>query len=422
MVLAKKAARGKGAAGKSTGIRRRPTADGSAPDAPAPAPRPALSVGQLTSHIGNKQARGAMYAKLKHKAAVRLSVEREQRRANERIPLATAGLAHPQPTPPRTPTPRLPPQKEKGAARRARQEADAAAASAGLPVVPRSHKQRTIESAREADPTTPAPGDEDAAAAAAHDEFSPYFSGARPPRLMLTTTASPKARTFALLADILEVLPAATYYRRGGASMARLAAAAAKREFTHLLVLNEGPRGADSLLVAHLPCGPTARFRLTSVRLARNIPGHGRAVAGVSPELVLAGFTTRLGARVGRLLASLFPPAPAFKARQVATFHAQRDFIFFRHHRYIFEADAAKAKRQAGVREAAVTAAGGDGAAVRDALPPGVCARLQELGPRFTLRLSALYKGLLAGPGAETEWVATRAAKGAGANRRRFVL
>ena len=240
---------------------------------------------------------------------------------------------------------------------------------------------------------------------------------------MLTTTPSPKARTFALLADVLEFLPAATYYRRGGASMARLAAGAAEKGFTHLLVLNEGPRGADSLLVAHLPCGPTARFRLTSIRLARTIPGHGRAAAGVAPELVLAGFTTRLGTRVGRLLASLFPPVPAFRARQVATFHAQRDFIFFRHHRYVFEADAAKAKRQAAVREANVTAAGGDGAAaVKDALPPGVCARLQELGPRFTLRLSALYKGLLAGPGAETEWVATRAAKGAGANRRRFVL
>lgn len=239
---------------------------------------------------------------------------------------------------------------------------------------------------------------------------------------MLTTTASPKKRTFALLADLLEVLPAATYYRRGGTALARLADAASKKEFTHLLVLNEGVRGADSLLVAHLPAGPTARFRMTSIRLARTIPGHGRGVAGVAPELVLAGFTTRLGARVGRLLASLFPPAPAFKARQVATFHAQRDFIFFRHHRYVFEADAKRAKRQAGVRAAAVEAAGGDGGAVAEALAPGVAARLQELGPRFTLRLGALYKGLLAGPGAETEWVAMRSAKGAVANRRRFVL
>jgi ribosome production factor 1 len=306
------------------------------------------------------------------------------------------------------------PQKEKGAARRARQAADADALRAGLTPAP-VRPQRTIESAREADPTTPAPGDEDAAAAAAHDEFSAYFSGDRPPRLMLTTTSSPKARTFALIADLLEVLPAATYYRRGGHALARVADAAAKKDFTHLLVLNEGPSGVDSLLVAHLPAGPTAWFRMTSIRLARSIPGHGRAVAGTAPELVLAGFGTRLGSRVGRLLASMFPPVPAFRARQVATFHAQRDFIFFRHHRYIFE-QKKKGKGGGG-------AAGANAPSAQD--PPhaqGVTARLQELGPRFTLRLSALYKGLLAGPGAETEWVATRAAKGAGANRRRFVL
>ena len=44
-------------------------AGGDGAGAPAPA-APALSVGQRTSHIANKQARGEMYAKLKHKAAV----------------------------------------------------------------------------------------------------------------------------------------------------------------------------------------------------------------------------------------------------------------------------------------------------------------------------------------------------------------
>ena len=59
-------------AGKGRGIRTRAAAEGPAAAAPSPAapPRPSPSVGQLTSHIGNKQARGAVYAKLKHKAAV----------------------------------------------------------------------------------------------------------------------------------------------------------------------------------------------------------------------------------------------------------------------------------------------------------------------------------------------------------------
>ncbi|KAE9615329.1 putative anticodon-binding, Brix domain-containing protein [Lupinus albus] len=48
-------------------------------------------------------------------------------------------------------------------------------------------------------------------------------------------------------------------------------------------------------------------------------------------------FTTRLGHPVGRLIQSLFPQDPEFKGRRVVTFHNQRDFIFFRHHWYIFE-------------------------------------------------------------------------------------
>jgi len=33
----------------------------------------------------------------------------------------------------------------------------------------------------------------------------------------------------------------------------------------------------------------------------------------------------------------VFPQKPEFQGRRVVTFHNQRDFIFFRHHRYIFE-------------------------------------------------------------------------------------
>jgi hypothetical protein len=57
--------------------------------------------------------------------------------------------------------------------------------------------------------------------------------------------------------------------------------------------------------------------------------GHGRA-ARAKPELVLNNFGTRLGHRAGRMLASLFHQDPQFRSRQVATFHNQRDFIFFR--------------------------------------------------------------------------------------------
>lgn len=62
------------------------------------------------------------------------------------------------------------------------------------------------------------------------------------------------------------------------------------------------------------------------------LQNHGNPTSH-KPELVLNNFTTRLGHRVGRLIQSLFPQDPEFHGRRVVTFHNQRDFIFFRHHR-----------------------------------------------------------------------------------------
>ena len=74
------------------------------------------------------------------------------------------------------------------------------------------------------------------------------------------------------------------------------------------------------------------------------------------------GFVTRLGHTVGRLFQTLFPPMPEFQGRQVVTLHNQRDFLFFRRHRYAFRS----------VEKV----------------------QLQEIGPRFTLKLRSLKKGL----------------------------
>jgi ribosome production factor 1 len=63
--------------------------------------------------------------------------------------------------------------------------------------------------------------------------------------------------------------------------------------------------------------------------MAWHAQGHGRP-SSHRPELMLNNFTTRLGHRLGRMFASVFCQDPTFRGRRVATFHCQRDFIFFR--------------------------------------------------------------------------------------------
>jgi ribosome production factor 1 len=110
----------------------------------------------------------------------------------------------------------------------------------------------------------------------------------------------------------------------------------------------------------------------------KEISGHGLLNAH-APELILNNFDSRLGHTVGRMFACLFPKVPEFAGRQVCTLHNQRDFIFFRRHRYIF---ADKSGEAGGKR-----------------------CRLQEIGPRFTLKLEALQKGTFDTKFGEYEWL-----------------
>lgn len=125
--------------------------------------------------------------------------------------------------------------------------------------------------------------------------------------------------------------------------------------------------------MSHLPEGPTATFRVSGVKLRQDIFHHGNPTTH-NPELIMNNFDTMTGHRIGRMLASLFPQVPQFVGRTVITFHNQRDFVFFRHHRYEFNEDGSRAN-------------------------------LQEIGPRFTLKLHALQLGTLDSKFGEYEFI-----------------
>lgn len=138
------------------------------------------------------------------------------------------------------------------------------------------------------------------------------------------------------------VFPSAVFHKREGHALKKIIEHATEQGFTDVVVINEDNKLINGMIVSHLPDGPTAMFKLSSVVLNQDIKGHGRPTEH-KPELVLNNFSTRLGCRVGRMFGSLFCQDPNFRGRRVVTFHNQRDFIFFRHHRYVFE-EAEKTK------------------------------------------------------------------------------
>ena len=166
------------------------------------------------------------------------------------------------------------------------------------------------------------------------DEFSSLLKQEHVPKILITTCRFNSTRGPEFISDLLSVIPNAHYYKRGTYDIKKIVEYA-KKDFTSLIVVHTNRREPDALLVIGLPDGPTAHFKLTKLVLRKNIENHGNPTSH-KPELVLNNFTTQLGHRIGRLIQSLFPQDPNFRGPRVVTFHNQRDFIFFRHHRYIF--------------------------------------------------------------------------------------
>ncbi|KAJ7098767.1 anticodon-binding protein [Mycena belliarum] len=235
---------------------------------------------------------------------------------------------------------------------------------------------RTLDNMREFDPSfltadpsaSASTSAQESAADLASDPFASYFSSADdpsvPPKILVTTGPKATKATYDFCDELVGVFPGAEFIRRKkgkGFEVGRIAGWAAGRGYKHMCVVNEDSKKPNAVTLIHLPDGPTAYFKLTSVQLTKEIYGHARATPH-DPELVLNNFVTRLGHAVGRMFQTLFPPLPEFQGRQVVTLHNQRDFLFFRRHRYAFRS------------------------------PEKVA--LQEIGPRFTLKLRSLRKGI----------------------------
>ncbi|CAI2374332.1 unnamed protein product [Moneuplotes crassus] len=219
----------------------------------------------------------------------------------------------------------------------------------------------TIETMRVYEETFIAEADEEIEADENIDEFNEYFKEKTTPKICMVTNRRPSRGVFQFLKELKTVIPNLHYYERKNFKLKDIIEFAKNREYTDVMIIYEKRGEPHTMILSHLPKGPTATFRISGIKLNHQIANHGNAVETM-PELILNNFDTRLGHRIGRMLAALFPQRPNFKGRQVVTLHNQRDFIFCRHHRYEF-------------------------------VKNGQRANLQELGPRFTLKLKTLQHG-----------------------------
>ncbi|CAD7948563.1 unnamed protein product [Amoebophrya sp. A25] len=229
---------------------------------------------------------------------------------------------------------------KKAEVRKGRKEAEEKGEDPEALGFPARQEPNTIEKLREADETV-VPVDEELDMEIdqdeAQDEFSAHFNHQTTPKIMLTTNLKPSKRMFDFLKELVEVIPNTKYYKRKGLGLKQIIEYAKKRDFTMLFVVTEKAKTPNGLYICNLPCGPTSFWKLTKLKLGQEMRKGTGCNSEHAPELLLNNFTTRLGRRVARQLATCFPQRPDFQGRRSVCFHNQRDFVFFRHYRYEFK-------------------------------------------------------------------------------------
>lgn len=228
-------------------------------------------------------------------------------------------------------------------------------------------------------------------------KFPSLFSTEPPPtpKILITTSLNSTLHEEAGL--LTEFFPNSVYIRRSAHryghkfSVREISKFASNRNYTAVVVVEEDQKRVSGMTIVHLPIGPTFHFSVSNWIEGKKLPGHGNPT-GHWPELILNNFRTPLGLLSAHLFRTLFPPQPDIIGRQVVTLHNQRDYIFVRRHRYVF-----REKRE--TEKSVVDADGNEIKGVED-----IRAGLQELGPRFTLKLRRIDKGIQRRSGQEWEW------------------
>eukprot|EP01119_Soliformovum_irregulare_P022798 TRINITY_DN7862_c0_g1_i1.p1 TRINITY_DN7862_c0_g1~~TRINITY_DN7862_c0_g1_i1.p1 ORF type:complete len:164 (-),score=42.56 TRINITY_DN7862_c0_g1_i1:114-605(-) len=141
-------------------------------------------------------------------------------------------------------------------------------------------------------------------------------------------------------------------------------------DVTDMIIVHEHRGEPDGLVVSHLPYGPTAYFGLSTVVLRHDLT-EKETISQAFPHLIFDNLNTVLGQRVSSILKYLFP-VPKEDSKRVITFANDHDYISFRHHQYETQ---------------------------------GKEITLQEIGPRFEMKLYQIKLGTIEMESATTEWV-----------------
>ncbi|UKK00019.1 U3 small nucleolar ribonucleoprotein [Theileria orientalis] len=206
------------------------------------------------------------------------------------------------------------------------------------------------------------------------DEYA--FCGLKDPKVLITTSRSPSSRLLQFAKEMCLIIPNSERLNRGSYVLKDLVEFCRTKDVSDMVLIYETRGKPNSMIISHLPHGPTAYFQLSEVVLRHDLPEKLPTMSQAYPHLVFHNFTSQLGERFKDIIRYMFPP-PNTNETRVLSFINEKDKIIFRHHVWT--------EAKTGTDEKNVA--------------------LKEIGPRFTLKPYKIELGTVDMRDLETEWV-----------------
>jgi U3 small nucleolar ribonucleoprotein protein IMP4 len=134
-----------------------------------------------------------------------------------------------------------------------------------------------------------------------HEDDEYRWAGVEDPKIMITTSRDPSTKLKQFAKELKLIIPNAQRLNRGNYEMKQLVSACRSNNVTDFVLVHEHRGQPDTLIISHLPYGPTATFSLANVVMRHDIPNIG-TMSEQYPHLIFQNFKSRLGNRVMNIL------------------------------------------------------------------------------------------------------------------------
>jgi U3 small nucleolar ribonucleoprotein protein IMP4 len=148
-------------------------------------------------------------------------------------------------------------------------------------------------------------------------------------KIYLTSSRSPSSKLIKFLKELEIIFPYSQKINRGSEFLVSLISFSLLQGVKNLIIVYENRSKPTSLVISHLPSGPTLFFTLSNVLSGINQKKIKKS--GILPNVIFDNLNSNLGQRIAKVLGSLFPPA-SLTSKRIVTFTGFKGVILFGHY------------------------------------------------------------------------------------------